>query len=361
MKITIVGPAHPYKGGIAQHATELAHHLSAAGHDVELVSWRAQYPFFYPGAQFVPDNKPELPPFRPTKRVLSWKNPAGWWRWGRKLRGFDRIIFIWWVPTIQGPVYRSMLGALGRQARKAVIICHNVLPHEARPGDRLLARSVLGRAGRVIVHSDAQATLARRLTTAEVVIAKLPLIIQSDAGQVAAKKSKLSYELVFFGIVRPYKGVDVLLRALTKVPDIKLTIAGEFWGGEQTYRQLVDKLKLGERVTIRAGYVPADSLRGLISQADAIVLPYREGTATWNVALAHAYGVPVIATTAGTFASQVRDGVDGLLCEPDDAASLAKAIRRFYEPGVAESLRQGIPKLQTTETWQAYIEAVTKN
>src|SRR5438309_5583802 len=88
MRIAIVGPAHPYKGGIPQHTTELAHHLRAAGHEVSLISWRNQYPFFYPGEQFVPDDKPELPVFSGVKRVLSWRNPVGWLRWGRRLRGY---------------------------------------------------------------------------------------------------------------------------------------------------------------------------------------------------------------------------------------------------------------------------------
>src|SRR5665213_3408361 len=121
MKIAIVGPTHPYKGGIAQHTTQLAHHLQAAGHDVEIISWRAQYPFFYPGVQFVPQAKPELPVFPHTKRVLSWKNPAGWLRWGRRLRAYDKVIFVWFVPTIQGPIYRSILQALGKRGAETII------------------------------------------------------------------------------------------------------------------------------------------------------------------------------------------------------------------------------------------------
>lgn len=361
MKIAIVGPAHPYKGGIAQHTTELVHRLTAAGHEVEVVSWRTQYPFFYPGDQFVPDGQPELPPFEPTRRVLSWKNPAGWWRWGRRLRGFDRIIFIWWVPTIQGPVYRTMLSALGTQAPPIVIICHNVLPHEPRLGDRRLARLVFKRASRLIVHSDSQAVLARQLTTNEVCLVKVPLIVQLSDRRALAKPTGLGHELLFFGLVRPYKGVDVLLEALAQVPGVRLTIAGEIWGSHKVYTDLINKLALKDRVTIFPDYVPADSLGVLIEQSDAVLLPYREGTASWNVELAYAYGTPVIATTAGSLASQVTDGVDGLLCKPGDSTSLAKAIRRFYEPGVAERLRRGIPKPQTAKNWRTYVKAVTKD
>jgi glycosyltransferase involved in cell wall biosynthesis len=302
-----------------------------------------------------------MAPFAPIKRVLSWKNPTSWWRQGRRLRTFDRIILIWWVPTIQGPVYRTMLTALGRQAPPVIIICHNVLPHESRPGDRQLTQAVLKRAVRLIVHSDSQAALAKQLASTKVQRIELPLIVQLGHRQGSAKQTELRHQLVFFGIVRPYKGVDVLLEALAQVPGVQLTIAGEVWGNDKMYAELVNKLNLQSRVTIQSGYVPAEALGALISQADAVVLPYREGTATWNVALAHAYGKPVIATTAGSLGSQVRDGVDGLLCKPGDAASLAEAIRHFYEPNIAKKLYSNIPKPKTDEQWQAYISAVTKD
>jgi glycosyltransferase involved in cell wall biosynthesis len=361
MKIAIVGPAYPYKGGIVQHTTELARRLAAAGHQVELVSWRAQYPFFYPGSQFAPGKQDESPPFQPTKRVLSWKNPLGWWLWGRRLRDFDQVILVWWVPTIQGPVYRTMLAAMGRKRPRVVMVCHNVLPHEARPGDKWLARSVARRADRLVVHSDSQAALAARLTSSEVRQVELPLAVSYAPTARGGKKGGLRHELLFFGFVRPYKGVDILLRALAQVSDTRLVIAGEIWGSAKPYTDLIEQLKLQDRVTIRDGYVPADELEALIRQADAVVMPYREGTASWNAALSHAYGTPVISTTVGSLAAQVRDGVDGLLCQPDNVESLAAAIRHFYEPGVAEKLRRGIPADRTAETWAAYVAAVSKD
>jgi glycosyltransferase involved in cell wall biosynthesis len=357
MRIAIIGPAHPYKGGIAQHTTELAHRLSLAGHEVELISWRTQYPFFYPGEQFVPHDKPELPEHPSTKRVLSWRNPVGWSRWGRRLRGFDRIVFVWWVPTFQGPVYLGILRALGRKRPPAVIICHNVLPHEPKPGDKKLARAVLRRCEKVIVHGDAQADIAGELAGKPAVVMELPLILLQAPKQ--APKKSLSKELLFFGFVRPYKGLDVLLKALAVVPGVKLTVAGEFWGDPKMYAGLIKELGIGKRVTVLNGYVAAGDLAKLIAQADAVVLPYKSGTASWNVQLSHTYGTPVIATTAGSLGTQVHDGVDGLLCKPDDVESLAGAIKHFYEPGVARKLRQSVPEVSADDGWQDYMQAVT--
>jgi glycosyltransferase involved in cell wall biosynthesis len=361
MKIALVGPTHPYKGGIVLHTTELAHRLTKAGHSVEIVSWRTQYPFFYPGTQFVPGNKPELPPFPQVKRVLSWKNPFGWWQWGRHLRSFDEVVFAWWVPTIQGPVYLSLLRALGKHRPRTAIICHNVLPHEPRAGDKWLARAVLSRADQVIVHTDEQAEIARHLTQTPVRVIKLPFSLPPVPPRSQTLGARLTRHLLFFGLVRPYKGLDVLLRALVNIPEVRLTVAGEFWGSITQYEALVEELHLKERVELRNEYISADDLAALLSACDAVVLPYRQGTATWNTTLAFSYGAPVIATTAGSLASQVRDGVDGVFCRPDDVESLTRAIQRFYEPGVAKKLRAGVPKVTTDADWDAYVEAVTKN
>jgi glycosyltransferase involved in cell wall biosynthesis len=359
MRIAIVGPTHPYKGGIAQYTTELAHRLHAVGHEVELVSWKAQYPgFLYPGDQFVPHDQPELPVFTPTHRGLSWYSPPSWWRWAKRMRTFDQIIFVWWVPTIQGPVYLTMLKALGKRKPRTSIICHNVLPHEPKPGDKQLARAVFNRVDQLVVHTPAQADLARSLTKTTVNLADLPFALPGTPEKRSSGPYKVKHRLLFFGIVRHYKGLDVLLEAMAQLPGVHLTVAGEFWESE-FYEKLIAKLDIGKRVTLHKGYLPAEELAGTFADVDAAVLPYRGGTGSSNVLVAFAYGVPVIATTAGPLKAQVHDGVDGLQCEPDNVDSLVKAIRHFYEPGMAEKLREGVPIIPNDYGWAAYIQALT--
>lgn len=356
MRIAIIGPIHPYKGGIVQHTTELAHRLTAAGHEVEIISWRRQYPFFYPGKQFV--DEPELPLHPNTTRVLSWRNPIGWSRWGRTLRGFDRIIFVWWVPTFQGPPYLRMLRALGKKRPHTTIICHNVLPHEPRPGDKQLARAVLNRCDQIIVHSKAEAVVAAKLTKKPVTTMPLPMPIVRSVKK--RKKKDTAKRLLFFGFIRPYKGVDILLRALAEVPDVKLDIAGEIWGDPKLYTDLIKELGLKDRVTLHSGYVPINNLANFIVQADVVVLPYKSSTGSANISMAHAYGAPVIATKVGSLSMQVRDGIDGLLCEPDDVQSLVEAIKHFYEPGVAKELRKGVPMISADNDWNRYVLAIAR-
>ncbi|MEV5830796.1 glycosyltransferase family 4 protein [Spirillospora sp. NPDC052242] len=361
MQIAIVGPAFPYKGGGAHHTTELAHRLAAAGHDVVIESWRAQYPsFLYPGQQTI--DAPEGEPFPGTRHRLDWRRPDGWWRTGRSLRSRDLTVLAVLSP-VQVPSYLSILAGLGRRA-PVVALCHNVLPHERKPYDVPLMRRLLRRVNGVLVHSEAQAELARGLTARPVRVAEMPAHLPAAPGapgDTAARADGVRRRLLFFGIVRPYKGLDVLLRALAKGPDdVALTVAGEFWGGLDDTEKLIGELGLASRVELRPGYVPAADVPGLFADADALILPYRTATASQNVWMAHEYGVPVIATDVGGFAGQVRDGVDGLICAPDDVASLAAALDRFYAPGEPERLRSGVRPADHGPLWDAYVAALTE-
>ncbi|HVX23996.1 MAG TPA: glycosyltransferase family 4 protein [Candidatus Saccharimonadales bacterium] len=359
MKIAIVGPTHPYKGGIPQHTTALAHHLQTAGHQVTIVGWKHQYPFFYPGVQFVPDGKPELPLFHDSKRVLSWRNPAGWAAWARRLRKYDEVIFAWFVPTIQGPVVLTMMKALGKSGPKKVILCHNIVSHSASGPDKTLTKLAFSRADEILVHSEAQAEQVRAFTSTLIKIAKLPAHLPGQPQQIK-HNGALRQHLLFFGLVRKYKGIDVLLKALAQAPDITLTIAGEMWGKQQANLEaLIQELNLEKRVTLQPGYVPADQIAPLFEKADAQVLPYRKATGSQMVDMAFTHGVPVIASRTGSLGTQVRDGIDGLLVEPESVQALAAAIKHFYEAGVAQKLSSNIPQVSSENDWQAYVAALT--
>src|SRR5690606_13619319 len=257
--IAIGGPAFPYKGGGAPHPTELAHRPSARGHDVVIEAWRAQYPsFLYPGQQTI--DTPEGEPYPDTRRELDWRRPDGWIRCGRRLRGADLVVLAVLTP-VQVPPYLGILYGL-RRRDAAIAICHHVLPHDRRPYDRPLMRALLGRVGAVLAHSEQQAALARELTTTPVRVAALAPHLPVKG--TAAPRSREPYRrLLFFGIVRPYKGLDLLLRALARVPDVSLTVAGEFWGGLEETEELIAELGIADRVELRPGYVPAEQVPSL--------------------------------------------------------------------------------------------------
>ena len=368
MKIAIVGPAHPYKGGGARHTTELAHRLTAEGHDVVIESWRAQYPArLYPGQQTV--DEPEGSPYPRTRRRLAWYSPWSWFAAGRRLRSADLVVFALLTP-IQVPAYLVLLTALGRHPR-TVVLCHNVLPHERRPGDVALTRALLRRASRALVHSQDQAALAHDLAP------KTPAHVASlpphwphkpheprarGASAPLAKEARVpagDVRLLFFGIVRPYKGLDVLLRALAGAPEnVRLTVAGEFWGGTADTEKLIAALGVADRVTLRPGYVPAKDVPALFEGADLLVLPYRAATASQNAQLAFAHGLPVIATTAGSLAEQVTDGVNGYTAVPGDVADLRRALVLASEPDTLARLRAAVHAPDPQPAWGSYLAAL---
>ena len=358
MRIAIVGPTHPYKGGVAQHTTQLAHRLSALGHDVTLESWLRQYPErLYPGQQRV--EVPELPVYPRTRYPLSWNRPDSWWRLGRRLRREADVVVLVLVSPVLAPALAVLARAL-KGGPRVLALCHNVLPHERRRIDERFVRAVLGQADGVLVHADQEQVLARTLTAAAVAVSPLPPPhrFTVEGSTPPDRDRPLTKQLLFFGLVRPYKGLDVLLRAMPKVPeDVSLVVAGEFWGGVEATRALVQELGIQDRVDLRPGYVDAADVPDLIRGSDVMVLPYRDSTASWNGSLALEHGVPVVATRVGTMAEQVRDGVDGLLCDPEDVDGLAAALRRVYEPGELQRLRRGIGPGDGEASWDRYVEA----
>ncbi len=360
MRIALVGPAHPYQGGGARHTTELAHRLAAAGHNVIIESWRA------PGARTV--DAPEGEPYPRTYRRLAWNRPDRWLAAGRRLRSADLVIFALLTPA-QVPSCLSVLAglSLGPGRPRTVVICHHGLPPDAA-----LTRTLLSHVDTVIVHSAAQAAQARALAPdVPIVIARMPPHLPAAAPAHPAAPSHLAERtvdlapgylktrLLFFGVVRPDKGLDILLQALARTPEhVTLTVAGEFRDGLAETRQLITALGLGTRVTLRPGYLPAAQIPALFAAADALVLPYREATGSQNVQLAFAFGVPVVATTAGALAEAVRAGVDGLTCAPGDIEDLARALNEIAAPETARRLRAGVRPVDPEPYWAAYLRAV---
>jgi glycosyltransferase involved in cell wall biosynthesis len=368
MNVTVVGPTHPFKGGVAQHTTTLAHRLAAAGHEVDLVSWSAQYP----GVQRVAS--PEIPIFPRTRHPLAWYRPDSWWRLGRSLRRrSDGMLLLVLVTPVQIPAYLTILAALGRRkqpGRRPTIgvICHNVLPHEPRRGDRALTTALLARCDVVLTHTEQEAARARELGASDVRTAELPphgpgTPVSPHAGGGAPDgdgpaRNRGGGGLLFFGFIRPYKGVDVLLRALSEVPGVRLVVAGEVWDGADRLRSLVAELGLGDRVDLRLAYLQNAELDALLHDADALVLPYTSGTGTQQVRVAQAHGLPVIASRISSMPQQVTDGVDGILVEPGDVADLAAAIRDVYEPGRLARLRAAVRPPDDDLIWQRYLETL---
>lgn len=359
MRITIVGPAYPWRGGIPLLVTELAHRLSAAGLDVHLQTWSRQGPRRLLPAQRSPLTSPEAPAFPTTREPLSWRNPVHWWRRGRQIgRRSDLVVLVHYT-TVQAPALLSV-GWAARRRSRVVVLCANAVPHEPRVGDRLLTTLLMRSADAIVTHTAAERAALLGLTDRPVTVAALPphLPVGDRCTHHGAVTPPLR-RLLFFGKVRRYKGVDLLLRALAEVDDVRLRIVGEFYTDVGELVDLVARLGLTDRVEIEPDYLPADRIPSLFASVDALVLPYRNATASQLVPLAFRHGVPVIVTRVGNLPEAVRDDVDGLICTPGDVAALVGAITTLYEPGRLAELRAGVRIPDGERAWREYLDALT--
>jgi glycosyltransferase involved in cell wall biosynthesis len=369
MKIAVVGPAYPFRGGIAHYTTLLAAHLQQE-HEVRLYSFKQQYPSrLFPGrSQIDPSGKPLA-----DVETRRWLTP--WWPWSWrhvtddwKAWRPDRVVVQWWVPFM-APMTASLVKRAHRQGIRTFLICHNVLPHERSQVDRFLARLALQQADRLIVHTQAQQQAAENLLPGcATSVVPLPTYAAFrsenwDRGRARLQLGLSGKVLLFFGLVRPYKGLSDLLAALPAVlndMDVTLLVVGEIWGGDTEYRAQVARLGLEQHVQFIDRYVSNDETAMYFAAADVCVLPYREATGSAVLQLAFGLGVPVVVTRTGGMGDLVEDGVTGFVVEPGDVASLSHAISRFFDEDRTALFRAAVAQQHDRFGWDRLIEILER-
>lgn len=359
-RVTVVGPTHPTKGGIAQHTDALIDHLTAAEIPCVVETWSAQYPAkLYPGQQNVTGTQDVARTSATTHRSLRWFDPISWIRAGRRARKSTTIVLALVVPF--QVVALAVIVLVGRSRRRdctVIVIAHNVLPHEGLPFDRVLVKIMMRLADRVITHTEAQRALARELGARDVVNTPLPPHL-SPSGRRNRVGDPTHRRIGFFGLVRDYKGVDDLIAALPMIPGIDLEIHGECWIDAEALMAAARDLGVIDRVALDDRYVPDDELEAVFDTIDALVLPYRSGTASQLVLIAHHLGVPVIATDVGSFPDQIDHDRSGLVCRASDPASLAETIASLYDGDRLDRLRLGAFTVEAPDhLWDPYLAAV---
>lgn len=352
-RFCLIGPTYPYRGGIAHYTTLLAQHLRQE-HEVLLLSFSRQYPaWLFPGKS---DKDPSERPLQTEAHYeLDPLNPLTWQRTLRQIRDWqpEVVVIPWWHPYF-APVWT----ALGRGIRrlkprlKLIFICHNVRPHEQGQLSKLLLprvlKTVLGQADGCLVHSQADRDiLLEVLPQMPVTVSPLPTYAALGGEPAAKIPVKLPTDrplLLFCGLVRPYKGLDVLLEAMALLQrPVHLLVAGEFWqGGRAGYQAQIERLGLTNCVTIINEYLPDELLAACIDQANVVVLPYRSATQSAVVQTAFGRGKPVITTNVGGLAEAVEDGRTGLVVPPENPTALAHAIERYFAEGLEGVFRENV-------------------
>ena len=370
MRIALVGPLAPWRGGLAQYLALLGETLARRA-EVRAVTFTRQYPrlLFPGGSQLDPDA--ERPTF-PVEALLDSIGPGTWRRTAARLERFapGAVILKWWMPFF-APAFASAVGPLRRRGTRVVLVCDNLVPHEHRPFDRELSRWMLRNSdGYLVMSESVERDLAALKPGAPQRRVPHPLYAQFDRGRFtrAAARARLGLPAdgevaLFFGYVRRYKGLDTLLDAWPLVrarrAGATLVVAGDFYEDAAPYRAQAAAAGEGA-VMLREGYQSDADVEALFRAADVVVLPYRSATQSGVTHVAYALGVPVITTDVGGLAETVRPGETGLVVPPADPPALAGAVARFFAEGLAPGLRAGVQALRAAHSWDALADHVVE-
>lgn len=376
MKVIILGTAWPYRGGLATFNERLARQFVSEGHEVELYTFTLQYPsFLFPGkTQYT--NEP-APADLTIRRVLNSCNPINWLRVGHAIRKAapDMLICCYWMSF-----FAPAFGLVSRIARRnertrCTALVHNMIPHEPNILDKLfapyfvasqdgfvaLSESVVGDIEKV----ESQTSRVKRPKTFS------PHPIYDHYGErmsknEACKALNLPADknyMLFFGLVRAYKGLDLLLGAFgcvkDQLPNLQLIIAGEFYEDEDKYRAQIVQLGLADRVIIRNEFIPDGDLRKYFGAADLIVQPYKTATQSGVTQVAFHFEKPMLVTNVGGLGEIVHDHQMGYACEPT-AEAIANDVSDYFTNNRQEAYTSYLQKEKTKYTWSKMTEAFIK-
>jgi glycosyltransferase involved in cell wall biosynthesis len=372
MKIVIVGTAYPLRGGIAHFNALLAEHLSKR-HTVETITFKRQYPrMFFPGK--TQDETGGASHAKPAPQLIDSINPFNWIRVAGMIREKkpDLLIFKYWLPFF-GPCFGTIAKFAKRgTATKVLFVCDNVIPHERRPGDGVFTRYAFRHADYFIVQSEAVERDLLQLNP-RAVYRKIPHPVYEIFGESIPKgeaRKLLGIDaenvMLFFGYVRPYKGLMVLLEAMKELVngkwqeenDVLLLAVGEFYDDEAKYRQKVKDLHLESRIRFVSDYVPNDTVRLYFSAADVVILPYLSATQSGITQIAYNFDKPVIATDVGGLAEVVIDEKTGFIIPPDNPEELAGAIRKFYTERKEEEFSTNVKVEKKKYSWENFVRQI---
>lgn len=358
--IALIGPVLPFRGGIAQYTT-LLHRALASKCALQTISYRRQYPaWLYPGKS---DREPNQASFREpgVEYILDALNPLSW-RWATRFIAADccdLAVFDWWT-LFWAPAIALMARSLRRRGVRVAFICHNLFDHDSGRLKRKLARLLLSPADAYLVHSTEQKTSLESIFPGKTVVTHpIPPFDQfpRPSGQLS-KRGRL--ELLFFGFIRPYKGLEVLVDALAQLDDaqVHLTVVGEPWLSADELRKRIDAKRV-PNIELHLDYVDDTTAADFFGRADLVVLPYLSASGSAVAAMAFHYGCPILATRTGGFPDVVTEGETGFLVAPGSVDELANTIRLLTRARL-EGMREHVHALNRCFTWSSLADRMVE-
>jgi glycosyltransferase involved in cell wall biosynthesis len=350
-RVAVVAPVVPWRGGIAEHATMLCRAL-ARQTEVLVVSFRQQFPaWLHPGGR---ERRTPAPPLQGAHFVIDSINPLTWRRACRLLGAFhpEVVIIPWWTAYL-GPCLACIAGFCRRRGMHVRFLCHNVTDHEGRRWKSLMARLAWRQGHSFLLHTDADEAVLLAALPGAVTLRHPHPPFGSYPEPKGSLPRRARLELLFFGFVRPYKGVDVLLEAMSRLKEesVHLTIAGEFWSPPEEVARRLRVLGLEERVEIMPRYLSEAEVAEVFARADAVILPYHSGGSSGIVALAARYRKPVVVTRVGGLAEAVVEGETGFVVAPGSGEALARTIAQELSAERSRAMAPAIERYWSSATW----------
>ena len=370
MRIVLIGPTYPFRGGISHYST-LSYDILSKKHDVKFISFNRQYPdSLFPG-KTQKDNS-QKPLKAESLAIIDSLNPLSWVKVIREVKKFnpDLTIFQWWTPFFS-PCY-TFISFFIKKFSKIVYIIHDLIPPEKNITDKLFTKIAFLNTSWFILHSKKDEE-GLKLIKKDAKLKIIPHPIYSVFKELYTNngnnklRSSLGLKstdklILFFGYVRKYKGLKYLIKSMPKVlneiNNCHLLIVGEFYEDENKYRKLIKELGVSQNIKIINKYIPNEEVGNYFTSSDVVVLPYTQISQSGVVQIAYGFKKPVISTKIGGLPDVVRDGVTGILVPPEDYEALAQGIIKYFKENDPKLFEKNIISEINRFSWERLDETI---
>jgi glycosyltransferase involved in cell wall biosynthesis len=371
MKLAVIGPTYPIRGGISHYTTLMVKRLRER-HDVLFVSYLKQYPaFLFPGKTQIDSSSERIA--TDSEPLISFSNPLSWWKAARRIATFapDVLIFSWVNPAL-AVQFRAISALVKRRSPRTRIVfwCHNVTGHESSPLDAALTRFAFKHGDEFIVHGDEiRKDFDALMPGAHVTVTDHPIydVFAEHSLPADEARRRLGIDVgadvvLYFGFVRQYKGLSYLLDAVPAaragMPGLHVLVVGEFWDSPDTYLDRIRELAIDDCVIVHDAYVPNEEVALYFCAADIVALPYVSASASGIIQIAYGFDKPVITTRVGSLPEVVEEDATGYLVDPEDSAAIARALEDFFKGGRGEEMSRNVSVYRERFSWDRFAEQV---
>lgn len=371
MKIAIIGSAYPYRGGLSAYNERLAKAFQDQGRDVTIYTFTLQYPdFLFPGkSQYSTDPAPK---HLKIKRAVNSVNPFNWLKIGKEIRNTqpDLVIIKFWLPFM-GPAFGTILRQIKKNKHtKVITIIDNMIPHESRPGDKAFTKYFIKPVDAFVAMSKSV------LDDIQLFDQKKPKMysphpLYDNFGELTSRNEALDQlglnkdtkYLLFFGLIRDYKGLDILIEAFGdqrfRNENIKLIIAGEYYSDQEKYTQLIQKHQLQNDVIEVNKFIPDSEVGLYFNACDLLVQPYKSATQSGVTQIAYHFNKPMVVTDVGGLSEMCPDGKVGYIVPPNPK-DIADAILKYFNATDHQAMVEHIKEEKKKYSWEILTENIDK-